>query len=322
MNKKIAISAVCISVLATACTTEDYVADNTDAKQLLLATAVEAPEIGTRAGTNVQSTQFVSGQTVGVWTFTGTGTSAEFQNKNVSMSTDGNGGLSGNVIFYDPATSVNVWAVHPCPSSTMTAAWDQATSQTLGFNVGYNQYNQDEYLNADFCVGHLFGIKADGTKHVIPMKHMMSKITINILDGDANDGFTVDNAHINYVSVWSRYITEYKTNNTRANNSDPIASITASGGITMITAANNSSTDKLHSSVIVPPGQTYAAGDKILFIMPEPAREPMEYKLPSALTLESGKEYIFNVNIKLKKIDVNVEIKNWDTVDKTGVIQY
>ena len=320
MNKIIVISAVCFSALVSACSSDDYAADKAEAKELQIATAVEAQE--SRAGISIQSTQFVSGQKVGVWTFTGSGSSAVFKNKNLSMTTDGKGGLScASGIYYDPAETVNVWAIHPY-DATWTDKLNKTTSQTIIFTLPTDQSTQANYANADLCVGHLAGIKADGTKHVIPMKHLMSKITLKIVDGDANDGFTVDNAHIDYAAIWSCIKVQITTRNTFAADADPIASVAPYEGIGQIRCAGSASASKVNSSAIVPPGQKYAAGDKIFFIMPNPGREPIEYKLPSALTLEPGVEYIFTVRIKLQKVEVTMDLADWNIERRSGVIQY
>lgn len=320
MNKLIIISAVCVSALFSACSSDDYAADNAEAKNLQLATAVEAQE--SRAGTSIQSTQFVSGQKVGVWTFTGTGTSAEFKYKNTPMTTDGKGGLSSaSGIYYDPAKTVNVWAIHPY-DETWTTKWNTSTAQKLIFTMPTDQSTQANYANADLCVGHLAGIKADGTKHIIPMKHLMSKITLKIVDGDANDGFTVNNDHIDNAAIWTKYKVQITTRNTFAADADPIASVAPYEGIGQIKCAGSASTSKLNSSAIVPSGQTYAAGDKLIFIMLNPFRSPIEYKLPSALTLQPGTEYIFTVRISLRKVEVTMDLADWNIVRTSGVLQY
>lgn len=322
-NKITFFSAVCAAVLFSACSSDDDVVEKAEPQVLRLAATLDEQE--SRAATNLQSTQFVSGRPLTVFTFTGTEANTVFQKKQVGMKADGSGNIVDyntlvQNIYYDPAQAVNVWVI--CPHFQPTdRPFSNTEEKTYDYEVKTDQSTSEyNYCVSDLCSGYLYGVKADGKSHTVPMKHLYSKVTVNILPGD--DGYTLEESDISSIVVnaktagtmtFSKLQSPTKTN--------PIKSVTESTTATKKNITVGKGT--LSCSAILPP-QLIASGSALVKVTLTNG-VVWTYTLASQLKLESGKAYQLNLKPNRPFLgqapggtqDIKVNIVNWDTVNKS-----
>lgn len=316
-------SAVCAAALFSACSSDDDVVEKSEPQALRLTATLDEQE--SRAATNLQSTQFVSGRPLTVFTFTGTKSSTVFQNNQVGMKADGSGNIVDyntlvQNIYYAPSQVVNVWVISPHfqPSSRpfsdteeKTYDWEVKTDQSTG------EYN---YCVSDLCSGYLYGVQADGKSHIVPMKHLYSKVTVNILPGD--DGYTLAESDISSIVV------NAKTSGTMTfsklqspTGTDPIKSVVESTTATKKNITVGKGT--LSCSAILPP-QAIASGSALVKVTLTNG-VVWTYTLASQLKLESGKAYQLDLKPNRPVVgqetdgtqDLKVNIVNWTSVSKS-----
>lgn len=322
MNKITFLSAVCATMMFSACSSDDDVAGKSEPQVLHLATTLD--EQVTRAKTSIQSTQFVKDRYLTVFTFTGTGTNTKFQNKQVKMKADGFGNIVDNTsglksIYYDPLTSVNAWVI--CPFfNTTNYPFSETEDKNFDYKVNTDQSTDENYCVSDLCSGYLYGARADGkTNYYVPMKHLYSKVTVNILPGD--DGYTLAESDISSIVINAKASGTMKCSKLQAEkNTNPILSVSESAVAKEDIIVGKAT---LSCSAILPP-QTIASGSALVKVTLTNG-VVWTFTYDSALTLESGKAYKINLKPNRPIVgqntggtqDITVNIVNWTTVNLT-----
>lgn len=195
---------------------------------------------GTRAGTDIHSSQFDSGETIDVYiaenTIAGqTATTTYGTNGKVSYTANGSGDLSTTNTQYYPTSGngVNIYAIYP--SGTVTGAT---------FSVQTDQSDDTKYKASDLMYGVPASNPVNRTSSPVNIgfKHLLSKITITL---KAGDGITsLDGAKVEILNVLP------STTLTASATGGSVSS--ASGTATDITVFT-SSTSSTSGSCIVPP---------------------------------------------------------------------
>lgn len=305
----------------TACSSEG---DEPQATELIPLTFVS--EMGddqtviTRYGSNVQSTQLVSGTKVGIYLYdaknkvstTGAGTYAtnRFNKKNIEFTANGSGGWSNSYSWFWPenGNSVNVYAYAPYNSG-----WDLATAGTKTFSVPATQTDDSNYKSYDLLSGVAANPVAPATgaaKAVaITFTHKLSKVTINLTAGS---GVTLDD--VSSVQVLNTVLSGTVT---IANN--VISSVTKNGTTKTTITCGGAKTSSC--SAIVIPGNAIATTD-VLIRVNMTSGGVFDYKPQTAVTFAAGKNYIYNVTLNIYGLTVTSSITDWGSQTENGAITY
>lgn len=240
-----------------------------------------------RAASNLQSTQIVKGQQVGV-TITG----AKSEHKNVAWSVGENGTLTNteDAIYYGDGTAT-ITAYHPFNDD-----WDE----NYTFSVSADQTDAANYLNSDLLWATATSSK---TETAVPLifSHMLAKINVTLVpekNGDDLNGATI-----------SIYNTKISTtfNPTTGVISD------ATGEAQEIIAGVTADDAYTASAIVIP----QEVSGKFIKITHE--GKTYYYTLASAKTLEAGTSYSFTLTVKGKQlINIGSSINPWNPDSEEG----
>ena len=244
-----------------------------------------------RAISDLQSTQIVEGQQVGV-TIIG----AKSRHNNIAWEVGEDGTLTntGEAIYYGngPAT---ITAYHPYNDT-----WTE-TNQT--FSVSTDQSTDTEYLKSDLLWATATSQK---TKDVVPLvfTHKLAKINVTLISENSTD---LSNATISICGT--NIATEFNPiDGTLSASTDNIANIKAG------------TTTEAHtvSAIVVP--QTVASGTK--FIRVEHCGRTFYHTLSANKELKSGYSHNYTLTITGNEIIArSVEITNWEVDNNTGDVE-
>lgn len=240
---------------------------------------------------NYQSTQIVEGQEVGV-TITG----ANSAHKNVAWKAEANGTLSNmSETLYWGKNDITITAYHPYNS-----AW---TDSIQTFSVNSDQSVDANYLNSDL----LWTKKsASKTENPVPLtfSHKLAKINVTLTSTDIEDlsGSTISICGINITTIFN-----LATGSLSA----------ATTNIAEIKAGVTTAIDYTASAIVIP--QTVNAGTK--FIKVEYDGRTFYYTLTADKELKSGYAYNYTLNVKEKKIEIDLDsdnITDWEDENNSG----
>ena len=244
-----------------------------------------------RAASNLQSTQIVAGQEVGV---TITGIKEGQEHNNIAWSVGDNGALTntGDAVYYGDGTAT-ITAYHPFNDD-----WDEST--TYAFSVSTDQSTNAEYLASDLLWA---TASSEKTENAIPLpfSHKLAKINVTLVpeeDDDDLNGATI--------SIYGT-----KTSTTFNPTTGVISDAT---GEPQDIIAGVTTDDAYTASAIVIPQEV---SGKFIKITHE--GKTYYYTLASAKTLEAGTSYSFTLTVKGKQlINTGSSINPWNPDSEEG----
>ncbi len=261
-------------------------------EKIVLTSSINNGAMTKSVSQTLQEYDFASGRAVGAFV-TGEGTESGYDGyANVQLTTDGEGGFTGETMIYPVSGTITVNAYAPYNS-----AWTLTSAQT--FSVQTDQSGDEAYMNSDLLYAEATASNSDAT---VPLKfyHMLSKIDIS-LSGDTDE-----------VKGEKLVINDVKTTTTFLPSGGTITA--ASGDAADIVVADYAADAAAFTgSVIVVPqtlnGITVTIGD-------------YTFTYSSQITLASGTRYSFNAVVEKGvtggELVFNPTISGWENPDGTG----
>lgn len=240
-----------------------------------------------RAASNLQSTQIVAGQEVGV-TITG----AKTDHNNVAWEVEDNGVLTnkGDAVYYGDG-AVTITAYHPFNDD-----WDENT--IYGFSVSTDQSTNAKYLASDLLWATATSSKTE-TAVPLTFSHKLTKINVTLVPENEDD------------DLKGATISIYGTKIIAAINPTTGQMLEADGTTQEIIAGVIADDVYTASAIVVP----QEVSGKFIKITHE--GKTYFYTLPSAKILESGHSYSYTLTVKGKQlISTGSSIDEWD--DESG----
>ena len=251
-------------VLLAACTSND---EERVGKSMPIRLAIAVDESAqTRAGSNVQNTELLSGEAVDVY-IKNASTSDWIANP-LSCTVSGNSGdlTSASTLYYPyDGSSVNMYAVHPSVASGAT------------FTVDADQTSDANYAQSDLTFSKAATYTYSTAVQTLPMTHLMAKVIVNISVPATLGTGTLTNQKLH--AKRSTVVT-YPVDN--------------SDGYTLSAASGDGEISfSVGGAVLIPP-QTITSGSAFISFN-IPGVGPYVYRLPADRTFEAGKQYVYNL---------------------------
>ncbi|SEV87298.1 Fimbrillin-like [Prevotella sp. khp7] len=238
------------------------------------------------ATTDIQSVQLASGQT-----FYAYFTSTDVVPRSTTFTADGAGGTTpaSQPYFKLSETSTGVRAYYP----------SSVTEETTSFTVEANQSGDDAYRASDlmFASANITKVFPASTG-ALTFAHKMAKIKVTT---------TTRVSSIKTIKLKGILPT------VPFNASDGTLG-TASGSATDITMYSHSGqTANINCVALIPPQSKAADATLIEVTSALHSSTPLTYKLPNAITFQSGLQYIFNVDLHEEQIVVTYTVSPWSS---------
>lgn len=164
----------------------------------------------------------------------------------------------------------------------------------------------------------------------LEFKHVLSKITVNILAGDGFDGKFTNAPEVVLTSNEANSTTNTEWAYTSGTFNVATGALTLPStrkAVTMANAATAATDYTVTKEALVMPGSTFNsdaatimrinADGNIYYITAKKIREATGLTLATndVYTLKAGKNYIFKVRVNKTGVEVTATVKDWDTVD-------
>ncbi|WP_197051294.1 fimbrillin family protein [Prevotella sp. FD3004] len=262
--KKKNILMTAVVVLLAACTSDDE-ARFGKSMPIRLAVAVEE-SAQTRAGSNVQNTELLSGEAVDVY-IKNASTSAWIANPLACTVSGTSGDLTSASTLYYPydGSSVSMYAVHPSVASGAT------------FTVSADQTSDANYAQSDLTFSKAATYTYSTAVQTLPMTHLMAKVIVNISLPTATPAWTLTNLKLH--AKRSAVVT-YPVDN--------------SDGYTLSAASDDGEISISEGGAVLIPPQTVTSGSAFVSF-DIPGVGPYVYRLPADRTFEPGKQYVYTI---------------------------
>lgn len=251
--------------LLAACTSDDE-ARFGKSMPIRLAIAVEE-SAQTRAGSNVQNTELLSGEAVDVY-IKNAGTSDWIANP-LACTVSGNGGdlTSASALYYPyDGSSVSMYAVHPSVASGAT------------FTVSADQTSDANYAQSDLTFSKTATYAYSSSVQTLPMAHLMSQIVVNITLPSAWAGRAITNLKL--------HAKRTATITYPVDNSNGYTLGEASGSVEAISMSQG-------GAALIPPQSITSGSTFITFQVAGVG--PYAYALPSNTTFAPGHRYVYTI---------------------------
>ena len=250
---------------------------------------------------NIQRTQIASGVNVGVFVQSAATGNAVVADNSI-IAADGNGGFTGNPIYYpEDGSQVNIYAYAPYSS-----AWDGNLANDVSFSVSSDQTEESGYTASDLLWGTPLTNPVTPTDAAVAIafSHKLTKLNINF-DTDAAPGIDLAGATVSVVNTLPTTTLNVATGEIAEQ---------ASGTATAITAAEFTAdaTEFTASAIIVP--QTIQSGTNLVSISLADGTT-VNADLNQTVAFEGGKEYTYTVNFNADgtaALTLTETIKGWE----------
>ena len=238
------------------------------------------------------------------------------QNKAFIIATDGTLTAPTGEKYYFPTdgTTLSVYAYAPY----------NATDMPTSFKVKTDQISNDNYIASDI----LYGVPSSAVSHnnggnvELNFTHKCAKVVVSLTPGE---GFTINDltpCTLMTSEVSTAMTFKDATNGTFEESTESKSAITLgtygmdmNGEPTYDTTSGTLTAAAVLIPQIIPSGTPFIS---LKFTDASASNRPLILSLPTALTLEAGKEYHFNLkaNRSALMLKEDIEITNWGNVDK------
>lgn len=180
---------------------------------------------------------------------------------------------------------------------------------TLSVAVNPNQYDAESYMRSDYMVCVKREVLPSTGKVALPFHHILSKLTINMIQGA---GCTVEDLKIADILLKSFYAkAEYDAEQSAIQKLSYKSDIQVYRNFT-------ESEGRLDGACAIVIPQTRSAGESLIYFVIN--NQTLAYKPTQEVVFESGKEYTFNVTVTVTNlgpsISVSTRIDDWKEGDK------
>lgn len=200
-------------------------------------------------------------------------------------------------------------------------SWDLGADQTSGIST------KDLLLSNNVSGTNTYKF-SDSSKQ-LEFKHVLSKITVNILAGDGFDGKFTNAPEVVLTSneANSTTNTEWAYTSGTFNVATDALTLGSHNAVTMANAATAATDYTVTKEALVMPGSTFNsdaatimrinADGNIYYITAAKIRTAIKstHENDGAYETEAGKNYIFKVRVNKTGVEVTATVKDWDTVD-------
>ncbi len=211
----------------------------------------------------------------------------------------------------------------PTVGDWTSLTWDLGDDQTSGISA------KDLLLSNNVSGTNTYKF-SDSSKQ-LEFKHVLSKITVNILAGEGFDGkftnapevvLTSNEANSTTNAEWAYTSGTFDVTTGKLDESSLIRK-----AVTMAQVATAATNYTVTKEALVMPGSTFAsdaatimrinADDNIYYITAAKIRTAIKstHENDGAYETEAGKNYIFKVRVNKTGVEVTATVKDWDTVD-------
>lgn len=302
MKPKAFMTIAVLALVAAGCSNDET--DNW-AGEIRLSSRLEAQQTGTRAATDIQGSQFASGEKIDVFICENTGgvTATPYEQPLV-YTTTGNGQMNppANKQPYFPTSGngVNIYAYYP---STKIGA--DITKTDVSFTVEEDQSTDANYKNSDLMYGTpaKTPVARTSSATTLTFTHLLSKVTIKLIQGAGSP--TLTDAVVKLKDV--RPSTTLNASN---------GTISAASGDPKDITVKAATTTGLENSAIVVPQTlatsfievTLASGGVLISKdLTGDGGNPI-----NSVVLTSGNEYTYTITVNLTSLDVTSTITPWN----------
>lgn len=209
----------------------------------------------------------------------------------------------------------------PTVSDWTSLTWDLGDDQSSGIST------KDLLLSNN--VSGTNSYKFSDSSKQLEFKHVLSKITVNILAGDGFDGKFTNAPEVVLTSneANSTTNTEWAYTSGTFDVTTGALKLDSLNAVTMAQAATAATDYTVTKEALVMPGSTFNsdaatimrinADGNIYYITAKKIREATGLTLATndVYTLKAGKNYIFKVRVNKTGVEVTATVKDWDTVD-------
>lgn len=296
----IAVTAAALALTPVSCDDAAIVPDDGSKMELRLSSSVHAV---TRADFTETDTQIADGEDVLVYVDeTGLGTLYE----KITLTADGNGGLSGNTKMFFPESrkSADIYVLHT------NAVWPGAAypATAITHTVAADQQTLAGYAASDLLYSRSANVARTSAVVGLTFYHLLSKVEVAVMPGN---GLTA--SYITGITIGgTKRDAAFTPDKATAPSAIPI---TASGLASAIAISSdvsaNLSNPTYNAAVVVP--QTLVAGTE--FITVHLTTGYLVYRLPAETTFESGKKYVYKITANLAELVVTSSIVDWSPAD-------
>ncbi len=214
----------------------------------------------------------------------------------------------------------------PTVGDWTSLTWDLGDNQTSGISANDLLLSN----NVSGANAYKFDSRTEDGKQ-LEFKHVLSKITVNILAGEGFDGkfnndpvvvLTSNEANSTTNAEWAYTSGTFDVTTGKLDESSLIRN-----AVTMAQVATAATNYTVTKEALVMPGSTFAsdavtimrinADGNIYYITAEKIRTAISstHETDSAYETEAGKNYIFKVRVNKTGVEVTATVKDWDTVD-------
>ncbi len=293
MNMKANITILAVVLLFGACTSDDEGGQKGLVPITLTTTTLMNTSLATRTtSTDLQSSQFASGQTFYVY-FHNSGTTSI---DHATYTADGSGGTTTTTTPYFTLSgaSTDVLAYYPSSVTEATTSFVVEADQSTDAS-----YRASDLMYASATVPKVYPVSTGA----LTFAHKMAKIRVN---ATVNAGVSVSSVKLKNIKRQAPF-----TASTGA-----IGTAVASGStdVTMFTSAGE--TSNFNCVALVPP-QSITANTTLVTVTT--ANHTLVYEVPSAVTFASGYQYVYNVSVFDTQLIVTTNITAWDESTATPV---
>lgn len=297
------------TLLLAACSNESDIQPDGDRTEIRLSSGLTVQQTGTRAGTDIQSAQFESGEKINVYIsedVTSGQTATTNYEQPLVYTAGSNGALTTSQQPYFPSSGngVNIYALYP------------ESAKTGEFSVQTDQSTDAAYKASDLMYGKPTQNPVARTSSAVNIgfNHLLSKVTVELEPGNGNPDLT--GAEVSLIDVFPSIML------TADASSGTVGEATGTAGdITVMKVDANPDPDNISGSAIVPP-QTL----KPSFIEVKLANGGVLHSSNliddgknsvTAVNLSGGKQHKFTITVNLTNLQVTSSITDW-----VGVAEY
>ena len=295
MNMKTNITILAASLLFCACSSDNEGQQEDLVPITLTATMIVDCPLATRTtSTDLQSSQFTSGQT-----FYAYFTSSSVVPQSTVFTADGSGGATpaNQPYFKLSGTTTDVRAYYP---STVTEA-------TTSFVVEADQTTDASYRNSDLMYASATIPKVYPTSTgELAFAHKMAKVRVQTV----NNGSSVKTITLKSVKRQVPF--------TASTGAVGVATVSGATDVTMFDHAGQ--TSDIDCVALIPP-QTMTSGTTLIEVTTVlHSSSPLTYQLPANISFASGMQYIFTVNVHEESLIVSCNVTAWGTGNTASTV--
>ena len=288
MNMKTNITILVASLLFCACSSDNEGQQEDLVPITLTATMIVDCPLATRTtSTDLQSSQFASGQT-----FSAYFTSSSVVPQSTVFTADGSGGATpaSQPYFKLSGTTTDVRAYYPSTVTESTTSFVVEADQTS--DAGYRN---SDLMYASATISKVYPVSTGE----LAFAHKMAKVRVQTV----NNGSSVKTITLKSVKRQVPF--------TASTGALGVATASGSTDVTMFDHA--SQTSDIDCVALIPP-QTMTSGTTLIEVTTVlHSSSPLTYQLPATISFASGMQYIFTVNVHEESLIVSCNVTAWGT---------